>query len=79
MKKAYSKPEIMFEDFSLSVNVAVGCEIRNSNPSEGVCGWESRNGMIFVEGVTGCKYKQPDGYDSICYHNPSNDNDLFNS
>ena len=30
MKKAYSKPDIVFEDFSLSTNIAAGCE---ENPS----------------------------------------------
>lgn len=79
MKKIYSKPEIMFEDFTLSENIAGDCENKISNPTDGVCGYPSRNGEIFMDYITGCNYKQPDGYNDLCYHVPTEYSDLFNS
>lgn len=79
MKKRYEAPAILFEDFTMSTSIAVNCNTIVGNPSENICGYETRNGVVFVEGITGCVYKQPDGYDSICYHVPTDTTDLFNS
>jgi hypothetical protein len=80
MKKAYSKPEIMFEDFSPSVNVAAGCEFKTSTATAGVCGYPTRNdGIIFVTGVSGCVHTEPDINDSLCYHVPNEYHNIFNS
>ncbi len=80
MKKIYSKPEIMFEDFSLNENIAAGCEFKTSLQGPDACGYDAgRQGVIFVEGVTGCVYKQPDTNDSLCYHVPVNTANIFNS
>ena len=81
MKKAYSKPEIFFEDFSLSTNIAAGCELF-PNFAENECGvkW-SKGKMLFVTGVTGCTTiveDESEGNDFPCYHNPSDPN-VFNS
>lgn len=82
MKKTYSKPDILFEDFSLSVSIAANCE-EETNFAKDQCGYRFAPGMvIFLEGVTGCTTKIEDGSDSyngICYHNPSDINNLFNS
>ena len=80
MKKAYSKPEIFFEDFSLSTNIAAGCELF-PNFAENECGvkWGKKN--LFIVGITGCSTIVEDEKgenDYPCYHNPSDPN-VFNS
>ena len=88
MKKAYSKPEIMFEDFSLSASIANGCDVRVTNQSQNTCGYELRTGgTVFFTTVSGCYYtKDPtthndiiDGDYGVCYHVPTDTSDLFNS
>lgn len=79
MKKEYSKPMAFVEDFSLQTNIAAGCEFKTNNQVEGTCGYPTRNGDVFIDTVQGCKYSQPDGFDGLCYHNPSDDKNLFNS
>lgn len=90
MKKAYQKPEIMFESFSLSVNIAGNCESIVGNPSKGSCGVLTSSGdVIFDSSVTGaspCWFKpsdmgstKDDEWDGFCYHVPVDTKDLFNS
>ncbi len=84
--KAYSKPDIVFEDFSLSTNIAAGCECL-SHATENVCAVEIPAGsgtlIVFTTDVAGCAYTPPDGSDvwgdGICYHIPSADNNVFAS
>jgi len=82
MKKAYSQPDIVFESFSLSTSICAGCEY-GTNFTSGVCGYEfTDNIFIFLEGVTGCIFKVPDGssqFNGICYHNPSDLKNIFQS
>lgn len=92
MKKAYMKPEIMFEDFSLSQNIAAGCEEKITNPSQDQCGIEFGQEVLFVASLG--DVCTPDGqlmvedvgggdgvYNGICYHVFANDGErnLFNS
>lgn len=81
MKKVYKKPMIIFESFSLSVAIAGDCGVETDAPSNGVCGYENEAGqMLFVEGITGCEFKAPDGsFNEICYHVPTEATMLFNS
>lgn len=80
MKKIYSKPEIMFESFTLSENIAGDCEFKTKLPSKDNCGYEAgRGNVIFISKETGCTYTSPDGYDTICYHVPNDNSELFNS
>ena len=86
MKKVYAKPEIVFENFSLSTNIATGCNHQTSLQSNtNGCGMEWGDEIIFLVGITGCMgegrtaYDMDDGSSGICYHNPSETNDLFNS
>lgn len=82
MKKAYSKPEIVFENFSLSTNIAAGCEQKNELQSGGTCGHKWGKSTIFTEEVTGCKKKVTDGsgdYNGLCYHVPNESYNVFNS
>lgn len=86
MKKKYEKPEIMFESFSMSTNIASGCEHQNVTHSDGVygCGYklERFDDVVFTEAV-GCNAHEvldSDGsYNKICYHVPSENNNLFTS
>lgn len=86
MKKTYSKPEIMFEDFTLSVNIASGCDTKVEGHSSGSCGYSTGGVIVFLETVTGCLDgialpKEMDGtHNGICYHTPTDDfANLFNS
>ena len=84
MKKPYSKPQIIFESFTLSTNLAADCELRTNLPSPNVCaynaGSERNPTYIFTTEGMGCVYLYPDGvYNGYCYHNPTDSNNLFNS
>ena len=85
MKKTYTKPEIMFEDFTLSTNIASGCEVKTRTPSENQCGVNASGINVFIEGMTGCEgFPVPDNgggdgeFGNICYHVPYGEN-LFTS
>lgn len=90
MKKVYSKPEIIFEDFALSTNIAGNCGTKTGSPSEGQCAYkvEKTYGTwyVFTSSVTACETSDgeldqlEDGiYNSICYHVPLDNTTLFNS
>lgn len=81
MKKIYTKPEIIFEDFSLSTNIAGDCELDTSLQSPDECGYQLRTGeIVFLSKETGCDTVPVDGaYNGYCYHVPTEDNNLFNS
>ena len=82
MKKLYSKPEIMFENFTLSTNIAAGCEVKTNLQAEGGCGYQPprQNKVIFTNELQGCTTTQADGlYNGICYDTPSENYNLFNS
>ena len=73
MKKVYSKPEIYFESFSLSQNIAAGCEVKPGDPELEFNGL----GFAFTDEAN-CSYKVPDQlggdgeYNGICYHTFTN-------
>lgn len=85
MKKVYEKPEIMFESFILSTNIAAGCEIVIDNHSSGSCGYEYEGGsgttMFTVAlGEKICNIPiDDDEKNTFCYHVPIQTNNLFNS
>lgn len=81
MKKPYVKPQIVFEDFELSVNIAAGCEFR-TNHAENVCVYELTGGRnVFIDADTSCNdITAPGGnYGAVCYHVPSDTSNLFTS
>lgn len=85
MKKTYEKPEIMFENFTLTTNIAGDCEVKTWTPNSGNCAYEITDefgdtSAIFTSAMTGiCTTTEADGeYNGICYHVPYGDN-LFNS
>lgn len=81
MKKAYSKPMITFESFTLSTNIAAGCERIVGNPSKGTCGIMGSDGETLFSGFCDVDWmsKYGDDYDGFCYHVPFDNNNLFNS
>ena len=81
MKRSYQAPEILFDDFSLCTSVAANCEVINNNPTSGVCGFVYKPFVVFTLEVTGCKKKIAEGSinDGLCYHNPYDGYNLFNS
>ena len=85
MKKAYVQPDIIFDSFSLSENVATAnanCTRNITNQYSGDCGLQYGNKVVFVQGAGGCHFKVVDGspmFNGLCYHIPTGDRRLFNS
>ena len=80
MKKRYTKPAIVFEDFTLSTDIAGHCSEINSLQREGVCGIDFGGDMIFLIGIQGClEQYEYDGEWGLCYHNPGSTARLFAS
>lgn len=75
MKKTYSKPQIMFEAFTLSTNIASGCGVITKLPGEGTCGftperWPS-DVIIFTTDMNCNTAPEDTEFDGLCYDNPS--------
>lgn len=52
LKKAYTKPELYFENFSLMNSIANTCDTQLNSAELGVCGYEDAFGIVFNTGVT---------------------------
>lgn len=86
MKRVYEKPQIVFENFSISTNIAGDCESIVGNPSKGTCAVLGTGGIaMFDNSVENCVYTPgdmggtEDEWDGFCYHVPTEYNNLFNS
>ena len=87
MRKTYSKPEIMFESFTLNTNISAGCERVVGNPAKGTCGIpgsDPGHDNLFtatITGTEGCQIPVDDNYlyDQHCYDVPIESKNLFNS
>ena len=80
MKKRYQKPEVSFEDFELSTNIAYTCAVKVEGPTNGSCGHNVPGvGVVFISTENGCKYTSDDGNFDFCYHVPTDAQKLFNS
>lgn len=81
MKREYSKPIVVFEDFTLSTNIAGDCEFKINTQTEGQCAYESSGGInTFTDAVSACDFTSSDGKaDGFCYHVPEGGPNLFNS
>lgn len=83
MKKVYSAPEILFESFTMSTNIAGDCEWKPDTANNyNNCGINFSGVIIFGSDLTGCTGIQiapGDKWDSICYHVPSESSNIFNS
>lgn len=82
MKKTYQKPQIVFESFELSQNIAGGCNAVSNNTDGDVCSvnvpWVG--GSINVFNNAGiCEVYGPGISDNICYHAPGDMISAFSS
>lgn len=83
MSKAYSKPDIVFEDFSLSTSIA-NCDIDTRTSHQWDCYLTIGSMKVFSTSVIGCKTSADivvpeDEFAGICYHIPYNGMRAFNS
>ncbi len=79
MKKQYVKPELYFENFELSANIATLCGIGVGH-AEVSCRYTVAGGRtIFTETNCDASATSPDGEDTYCYHNPDDSSRLFAS
>ena len=82
MKKPYSKPTLYFEALALGSGAASGCEAI-ANFAEMVCSISLDLGggeIIDVYQLPEiCMYSTPDVKDFVCYHAPSDSNNVFSS
>lgn len=81
MKKMYYKPEILFENFVMSTNIAGDCGTLINNASYETCAYITRSGHhVFTSNYGVCTTTEDDGdYNGICYHVPVEAEALFNS
>lgn len=86
MKKVYTAPEILFESFVMSTNIAGDCESIVGNPTKGTCAViGTGNQAIFGGDVDACDFTPEsmggsnDMWDGFCYHVPTEKYTLFNS
>lgn len=82
MKKKYTKPQIIIENFTMSTNIAGDCNFIIDNQSYKTCAYIDRRGdSVFTSDLAGvCTRVETDGLsDTLCYHVPSENYDLFNS
>ncbi len=78
MKKNYTKPQIVFDNFELSQSIAGSCEAI-SNQVQFVCPVEipELGFSVFNEGT--CDYYAPDINDYVCYDGPPSSSQVFSS
>lgn len=88
MKKQYSKPGIIIEDFIIAQNIASCGAVAGGNSlgkpnhwTKTTCGWDMDGIIAFLEGTTICNYPVEEGTDfgGICYNNPGGGNSIFSS
>ena len=82
MKKTYAKPQIVFESFQLTANIAGDCNTKPNIANEATCGYIDDNGWIVFQNSTVCIHVQvgPDGkHNGLCYHVPTGDMSVFTS
>lgn len=79
MKKIYSKPDVIFESFTMSTSIS-SCDVKAGFYS-GECGVQMTPTMfIFTIEASGCNMKDKDGeYNGLCYHVPIDGNQVFGS
>lgn len=79
MKKAYEKPQILFCSFELSESISAGCDtIANMSRDTSCPVLMPEWGETYVS-VNNCDNWTPEFDDSICYHVPADDRNVFSS
>lgn len=81
-KRHYEKPKMFYEDFELAQSIAGGCEAI-ANMAKEICSvtvdFAGMPVNVFTEAIIGCSYTEVDGWQGICYHAPSDMNNVFSS
>lgn len=77
MKKTYVKPEVYFENFELSANIATGCGRPLGHTKDGCRDIFGGYADIVFGSENGCKWEP--NTNEYCYHNPSDAQILFTS
>ena len=85
MKKEYSKPGIIIDDFSITQNIAScgyagGSQYTHSSPEK--CAWDIGGGVsVFAKGTGVCIEELSPGekFQDICYNNPDGLKAVFGS
>ena len=80
MKKTYAKPQIVFESFQLTANIAGDCNTKPNIANEATCGYNDNGWIVFQNGAV-CNFPAgPDGkHNGLCYHVPTGDISVFTS
>ncbi|MFR1810067.1 MAG: hypothetical protein ACLSWP_00850 [Terrisporobacter sp.] len=84
MKKKYSKPRIIIEDFAIAQNIAQNCgyaggnQYTHSNP-DGGCVWKYGDTTVFSTSACNFPLKPGLGFDDLCYNNPEGKTAVFGS
>ena len=79
MKKKYEKPQILITSFELSESIASGCE-QISNAAEYACAVvDNEAGITYIADYTICEFIPPNIDDTVCYHAPRDENNVFSS
>ena len=80
MKKSYVKPQLMFDSFELTDSIAAGCAFLSSNHDPYVCAvLDTELGYTIFSDYAICQSTPPGGNDSICYHIPVADYNVYTS
>ena len=80
MKKTYAKPQIVFESFQLTANIAGDCNIRPNITNEATCGYNDNGWIVFQNDAVCNVLAGPDGkHNGLCYHVPTGDISVFTS
>lgn len=79
MKKIYSKPEIMFDSFTLTTNIAAGCGHTTGLHSRDICAVDFGPLKIFSSQAGNVCDTFIEDDDQYCYHATTEDQALFNS
>ena len=81
MRKAYTKPNIVFDSFNIDMNIAA-CAKAIGEHGQGSCAANVSGFMVFTSDISGCTFTQADGDDNVfhlCYYVSSADQTLFGS
>lgn len=81
MKKKYQRPELYYESFALCSTIAAGCE-GIANFAENACTVTLRGDgyeLVLFNSNTVCLDSPPNADDYLCYHAPTENNNIFSS
>ena len=85
MKKQYSKPGIIIEDFAIAQNIASNCGNagghRHTHAYQDVCTWMVEDVAVFTDSNFNCEIPIMPGerFEDICYNNPDGGISIFGS